>query len=139
MLIIFSYFSFSGVVSMDLNADKHEIIGNPSHPILYPSTDVSFTGQLNFYHRFLNTAFYLTWQAFIKYWNFQQDRVIRKYFGDHMPPVYELEKNVSMFFTNTNPVFHTARPLGPQTINVGGGLNIEKPKPLPSVSCDAPT
>ncbi|KAJ8910848.1 hypothetical protein NQ315_015583 [Exocentrus adspersus] len=40
-------------------------------------------------------------------------------------------KDISMMFINANPLFNTVRPLRPTTINVGGGIHLLKPQPLP--------
>ncbi|CAG9767677.1 unnamed protein product [Ceutorhynchus assimilis] len=122
-----------GIMSMDAHQNVHNAVGNPTHPILYPHFDLAYTGKLNFKQRFMSIAVNFIWQFYLNKINKELDRVvIKKYFGENMPPLKELEKKVGMIFINSNPVFHGVRPLTVRTVNVGGGLHIEaQPTPLP--------
>ncbi|KAH1003452.1 hypothetical protein HUJ04_003376 [Dendroctonus ponderosae] len=123
---------FIGVVSMDAASDVHNIIGNPTHPILYPALDLGFSGELNLKLRLGRTLFYLAWNAYVTYSiRPRENELIQKHFGSEFPLVENLNKMASLLFINVNPVFHIQRPLNAQTINVGGGLHIQPPKSLP--------
>ena len=48
------------------------------------------------------------------------------------PPLYDVEKNISLVFTNTHPSFTYPRTLPPQVIEVGG-IHCRPANPLPTV------
>ena len=56
-----------------------------------------------------------------------QDKVI-----PDCPPLYDVEKNISLVFTNTHPSFTYPRTLPPQVIEVGG-IHCRPANPLPTV------
>lgn len=125
---------FIGLVPLDALGLAHEAIGNPTNPGLYPDFMLPFTGELNFLERMVSTLFwvwirlYSTWYVYPR-----EDATIRKHFGENMPPLKDMERNISMLFLNLNPVFHTVRPLVSTTISIGGGTHLESDKPLPKV------
>ncbi|KAL1516686.1 hypothetical protein ABEB36_000566 [Hypothenemus hampei] len=125
--------SWIGVVSMDLNHDKHALLGNPMHPVLYPAFDLGMSSKepLTFKQRFISCIYYVFWNICSKYFNLKQDALLKKHFGPNVPSLQKLEKTVSLVMTNSNPIFHKARPLGPKTINIGGGLQIAQSNTLP--------
>ncbi|KAJ8981279.1 hypothetical protein NQ317_004015 [Molorchus minor] len=55
------------------------------------------------------------------------EEIAKKYFGQDLPPLEIIIKNVSMVFLNTHPVFNV-RPLGPGFIHIGGGIHLEDAK-----------
>lgn len=60
----------------------------------------------------------------------------KKYFGEDLPTFAEIQNNMSALFISTHPVTHTVRPSNLNTINIGSGTIMKKPKPLPKVSLD---
>ena len=71
---------------------------------------------------------------FSHYWHMSSIRttVQRLAFPD-CPPLIEIEKNVSLVFTNTHPAFTYPRTLPPQVIEVGG-IHCRPAKLLPAAS-----
>ncbi|XP_050311787.1 UDP-glucosyltransferase 2-like [Anthonomus grandis grandis] len=118
--------------SMDTTSVNHQLLGNPAHPLLYPPQDAGFIGKPTFGQRILSTLGHLVMIVIEKLVRQSMDTIVKKHFGADTPPLEELEQKINFFFINTNPVFYTARPLGLQTINLGGGLHFEPPKPLPT-------
>lgn len=125
---------FIGVVPLDALGLAHEAIGNPTNPALYPDFMLPFSGELNYLERMISAVFWV-WIRCYSWWYVypREDVTIRKHFGENMPPLKDMERNISMLFLNLNPVFHTVRPLGPTTISIGGGTHLESDKPLPKV------
>jgi glucuronosyltransferase len=57
--------------------------------------------------------------------------IIRQQVIPDCPPLYDIEKNISLVFTNTHPSFTYPRALPPQVIEVGG-IHCRPAKPLPA-------
>lgn len=125
---------FIGLVPLDALGLAHDAIGNPTNPALYPDFFLPFSGEMNFFERVVSAVFWV-WIRYYssKYVYPREDVMIRKHFGEHMPQLKDMERNISMLFLNLNPVFHTVRPLVPGTISVGGGTHLESNRPLPKV------
>ncbi|KAK5639930.1 hypothetical protein RI129_010741 [Pyrocoelia pectoralis] len=120
------------ILSADVSFGIHQIMGNPTHPALYPHICHSYDEQLTFFQRlgsFLSTCL-LTVLAIPT--DILTNNMVEKYFGPNYPPLAEIMRNTSMVFINTDPVLHRIRPLVPTVVQIGGGLHIKPPKPLPS-------
>lgn len=125
---------FIGLMSYDAQTRIHLVLGNPINPVLYPDPFQPFAMNLSFKERVLNTLLFLGywWHGrFVLYPG--EDLIVRKHFGESMPKLHDIEKNISLLFINTNPAFNVPRPLGPNTISINGGLHLRKPQPLPKV------
>ncbi|KAL3288270.1 hypothetical protein HHI36_002718 [Cryptolaemus montrouzieri] len=121
------------ISSFGLTSVLHDIIGNQNHPILYPD---AFCGYLNpikniwekidsFY---VNMVFYL-YSKFVgmpKY-----DKMARTYFGEDMPYVEDLVRNVSIMFGNVDPIFSDRRAIAPNYKEVWN-IHLKAPQPLPA-------
>ncbi|KAK5639920.1 hypothetical protein RI129_010731 [Pyrocoelia pectoralis] len=120
------------ILSVDAGAGIHQIMGNPTHPALYPEIYYAFDEQLTFFQRlgsFLSIylGIVIGIQPYIV-----TNNMVQKYFGSNYPPLYEIMYNISMLFLNTDPVLHRIRPSVPTVVQIGGGLHIKAPTPLPS-------
>ncbi|CAH1156164.1 unnamed protein product [Phaedon cochleariae] len=120
---------FIGIQSMDFQNYYHGDSGNPTHPAAFPEIFSPFYGKLTFSERILsfllNTLMYLN--------NLipgGEDEVIKKHFGDDMPPMRDIMYNFSMMFLNVHPAFY-ARPMGPAFLSIGGGTHLTPVKSLP--------
>lgn len=125
---------FIGVVPLDALGLAHENVGNPTHPSLYPDFTLPFGGDLNFFERLFG-AFYWVWVRFYT-WRYlypMENETIKKHFGEEMPDLQSIERNISMLFLNINYIFHPVRPLVPATISIGGGGHLDAGKALPKV------
>lgn len=126
---------FIGIASMDCPQRIHAQIGNAMHPVFYPDHFLSFSFPLDFPQRIISTL--LTWSNwYLQYWIQypKQTEIARKHFGKDLRNLQEIEKDISLLILNMNPVIQRTRPTGMNTIFIGGGLHIEKPKSLPTVS-----
>ncbi|XP_073961140.1 UDP-glucosyltransferase 2-like [Choristoneura fumiferana] len=110
--------------------NNYEVIGAPTHPLVYPFV--------------LNTRLYnLTyWEKLIELYNYYnhmsvyldleeyENTVLKRIFGSDVPPLSELQNNVEMLFLNINPVWEGNRPVPPGVIYMGG-LHQKPEKELP--------
>lgn len=64
----------------------------------------------------------------------RDNKFIRKRFGDDVPDVATIAKNISLILVNQHYSFTGPRPLSNQVIEVSG-IHIKPPKPLPQVTC----
>ncbi|XP_018565809.1 UDP-glucuronosyltransferase 1-9-like isoform X2 [Anoplophora glabripennis] len=124
-----------GVVSMDTTIEGHMSAGNPTHPVMYPDRDMPYPLPLTLKERMLNTLHWLVDRVMNEIFLNLQDRVASKCLGQQIP-LNDIIKNVSLVFINANPLFNVVRPLGPKTVNIGGGVHLMEPQPLPTLPHD---
>ncbi|KAJ3662472.1 hypothetical protein Zmor_006820 [Zophobas morio] len=123
---------FIGMISLDAPSRIHAAVGNPVHPVLYPDYDLPFDKNLTFWERLISTIFQCFMMWYTEYrLHPREEATIRKHFGNNTPSINEIQKNMSMLFINVNPIFHNIRPMVPATVQIGGGLHLNDPKPLP--------
>ncbi|XP_018561622.1 UDP-glucuronosyltransferase 2B31 [Anoplophora glabripennis] len=123
---------YIALASMEIANFYHKALGNPIHPVLYPEILLPFERDLKFSERLLSTL-YVIWGIVHKkytYGSSVEELMAKKYFGEDLPSLQRITRNVSMVFVNTHPVFNV-RPLGPGFVRIGGGMHLEEPKPLP--------
>ncbi|KAK5648509.1 hypothetical protein RI129_003401 [Pyrocoelia pectoralis] len=120
-----------GITSLGALLPGHDSIGNPTHPILNPDILLPFTGNLGFNDR-LFSVYYSIWFRYYYYYHVipDQDKVVKKYIGEDLPYLGDIEKNISLLFVNVNPILHPIRPNVPTVIELGK-MHIRPKKPLP--------
>lgn len=125
-----------GISSLDAPLQYHYVMGNQIHPAFNPDYNLQVKNYegLSFFERFLSMMYNYV------YLNIHLDSYLdelsvseRKYFGDDMPHLQDVQNNVSMFFITTHPVTHDIRALQPNTIQIGSGMHIKEPQNLPQV------
>ncbi|CAH0697336.1 unnamed protein product [Spodoptera exigua] len=111
--------------------DNYENIGAPVHPILYPALTRQRLHNLTLVEKV--TEIYNDFQLKMVYRNLEEveNQILRKHFGDDVPPVTELNNNVDMLFLNINPIFEGIRPVPPSVVYMGG-LHQKPNKELPA-------
>lgn len=121
-----------GLTSLDAQIFGHDAVGNPTHPALYPDITLPFGYNLNLLERTVSTIFSL-YIRYIGVTNIypREDKSVQKHFGSNYSKLQDVQKKVSMLFTNVNPIFHNPRPILPSVIQIGGGTHIGTKKPLP--------
>ncbi|CAH0547825.1 unnamed protein product [Brassicogethes aeneus] len=124
---------FIGLVSLDAPPVIHRAVGNPTNPILYPDTVMPFTSNLTFKQRVVSFLANIGFYVFSTYFFYpNEDANVAKHFeGYTIRPLNDIQHDMDMLFINVNPVFHKLRPLGPNTIQIGGGTHLKEAKPLP--------
>lgn len=124
-----------GMSSLNLLETTHHAIGNPTHPVLFPDIFTTFGDHLTFWEK-IEAVLYSIWWKYMYYikWMPHFDREMRRYCGEDMPYLADLEGNMSMVFINTNPILHGPRPYSQAVVELGGMMHIHPKKPLPPVS-----
>lgn len=125
---------FIGVESMDAYYIPHAVMGNPTHPVLYPYMDVGFTEHLSFSQRMKSTLLNFFMRYYLMYYfnPLKNERVTRNFRVGSIS-VQEYYEKVSLLFINANPVFCNTRPIVAGTINLGEGIHVVEAKELPKV------
>lgn len=99
----------------------HEVVGNPNHPVAFPSIFMPFSEDLSLFQRVASTIFTLK----SRYLYFteelpKQDEIVKKFFGASTPSIWEIESNADLLLVNSYLTLGNARPVGPTTIHMGG-------------------
>ncbi|XP_046737948.1 UDP-glycosyltransferase UGT5-like [Diprion similis] len=122
-----------GVSSMGLNFNVQYAIGNPimpSHPSNW-DPEQKFTGKLTLWQRIKNFAW--TWKYLYDYSRTYmpvQRAIASKYFGNDIPDISEIEKNISLVLVNQQAPIAYLRPNVPKMIDFGGFHIAKKMKPM---------
>ncbi|KAF2886562.1 hypothetical protein ILUMI_19612 [Ignelater luminosus] len=118
--------------SLDGTSFNYHGIGNPSHPATHPDFLLPFSGRLTFFQRLISTA-YLSFTYYIDTFHIApfQELLVKRYFGKDYPSLNELLRTTSGIFVNTDNAFRETRPLLMSVAQIGGGIHMKLPKPLP--------
>lgn len=125
---------FIGVLSLDAHQITHSLLGNPTHPVLYPHYDLGFGEELSFFQRVSSFSFDFMICYVMTYLHItdMNDKMSR-YFNAESFDFEKMQNYIKLLFINVSPVFLITRPVVPATINIGGGFHIEEAKKLPQV------
>ncbi|KAG5871634.1 hypothetical protein JTB14_031314 [Gonioctena quinquepunctata] len=120
-----------GISSCGVFLHTHDAVGNPTHPIISPDSMLNSEGDLSFTGKFQSFLFNI-WYRIIYYWYAlpRADKATRKIFGNDMPYLGDIERNISLLLLNVNPILHTVRANVPNVIEVNQ-MHIKEKKPLP--------
>ncbi|KAJ8974385.1 hypothetical protein NQ317_006164 [Molorchus minor] len=108
------------VSSMDSIGYIHQVMGNPTHPVLNPEIASSFHGKLTLSQRIISTIYnwyvtsYLVNEAYPR-----QEGVMHKYFNTTRSLI-DIIQDTNLMLLNVNPIIQGVRAVGPTTINFGG-------------------
>ncbi|XP_046751368.1 uncharacterized protein LOC124414463 [Diprion similis] len=122
-----------GITSLALPANVQYGIGSPilsSHPSNW-DCGATVVGKLSLWQRVKN--FVKTWRFL--YWYMTDfmpanQAIARKYFGNNLPDLRDLERNISLIFVNQHAPITYVRPNTPKIIDIGGFHVSEQVKPL---------
>lgn len=112
--------------------DNFDIIGAPSHPILYPAITRRRIHNLSAWEKISEIYQQFLLDIMILRHEEKDNAMIRKYLGDEAPTLRELLNNVDMLFLNCYPIFEGIRPV-PQSVVYLGGMHQNPEKELPEV------
>ncbi|XP_047519263.1 UDP-glycosyltransferase UGT5-like isoform X1 [Pieris napi] len=122
--ILFSHLYKAPVIaisSFGMAFGGEDLVGAPSHPILYPNMLHQRLHNLTFWEK-LNEFYKHYW--IVNMWKsseYKDFNIFKKYFGgDDVPPYKELNKNVDMMFLNIHPIWSHNQPLPPNVISIWG-------------------
>ncbi|XP_044731269.1 UDP-glycosyltransferase UGT4-like [Chrysoperla carnea] len=120
-----------GISSYTIFLHGHDAIGNPTHPIYQPNAWDQFRDPSSLLDRVLSV--YTTIKARLYYNHFvlpKQNYLVQKNFGKLVNrSIEEMEHDVSLVLTNTNPILHGAYPKVANLIEFGG-IHMQKFVPL---------
>lgn len=108
-------------------------IANPENPAYIPSYFTEYTDRMSFWDRLINTLH----NEVVKWWYYYYSelptyRIGSKYFGDDLPSLSVIARNVSLILVNSHFSINQLRPTVPAVVEVGG-LHIQSPNKLPQV------
>lgn len=114
-------------------ADLAFILGDYEHTEYIPLILTSFTDRMTLFERTLNTVLVHLSAKIPKYlYTPEYDRLIQSYLPG-CPSTIDIEKNVSLLFTNTHPSFSYSRAKPPAIIEIGA-IQCRPAQPLSMVS-----
>ncbi|CAG9820048.1 unnamed protein product [Phaedon cochleariae] len=120
-----------GISTLEVFLHTHDTFGNPTHALVTPDMMLGFKGDLTFANKVESLLFNI-WYRMLYYWYAlpNADKVARKYFGEDIPYLGDIERNTSLLLVNLNPIMHGVRPNVPNVIEINQ-IHIKKKKPLP--------
>jgi glucuronosyltransferase len=106
---------------------------NPDNPAYIPSYFTEYTDRMSFWERLMNVLH----NEVVKWWYYYYSelptyRINSKYFGDDLPHLSVIARNVSLILVNSHFSINQLRPTVPAVVEVGG-LHIQRPNKLPQV------
>ncbi|KAK4872738.1 hypothetical protein RN001_014767 [Aquatica leii] len=120
------------MTSLDASSNLLTIMGNPTHPVVYPDALLPLQDNSSLLNRILLVVFSVYFGSFpALFFRPSQQSIIYKYFGTNYPSVEELHNEISLALVNSDPIFHQVKPLLPTVVQFGGGSHRAAVKPLP--------
>ncbi|VVD03918.1 unnamed protein product [Leptidea sinapis] len=108
-----------------------EMVGAANHPLLYPLAvrekfdDLSMIDKVR--------EMYIQYKQEKIFYDLEENenRMVRKYLGNDVPSLTELQDNVALVLLNVHSIWDYNRPV-PANVVYLGGLHLKEPKPLPN-------
>lgn len=110
-----------GITNGGAYINAHEALGNPNHPVGYPSIFMPFTEDLSLLQR-ISSVFFAIWYRFYYYTEEipKQNLIASENFGAQIPNLLEIEQSADLLLINSYQALGNVRPVGPTTIYLGG-------------------
>lgn len=110
-----------GITNGGAYINAHEALGNPNHPIGYPSIFMPFSEDLNLLQR-ISSVFFTIWYRFYYYTEEipLQNAIANQNFGAQIPDLFEIERQADLLLINSYQALGNVRPVGPTTVYLGG-------------------
>ncbi|KAF5280027.1 hypothetical protein FQA39_LY05408 [Lamprigera yunnana] len=110
-------------------------LGNPSNPAYIPNHFMNAPYPMTFFDRVETTIANIVQDIIYNYYfvGVKNQEVAKKVFGNDLPPLCDIARNVTLMLLNSHFSLNYARPFVPAIIEVGG-MHIEKPKQLSKVT-----
>ncbi|XP_063618858.1 UDP-glucosyltransferase 2-like isoform X1 [Cydia splendana] len=108
------------VSSLGAIFDNYEVIGAPTHPLLYPDVMNSRIYNLSLWEKvglYYNT---FTLKNLHKNVEAKENTIVRRIFGEDTPALSELQNNIDMLFLNIHPIWESNHPVPPSVVHIGG-------------------
>ncbi|XP_075985930.1 UDP-glucosyltransferase 2-like [Anticarsia gemmatalis] len=117
--------------SFDVFADSYGMVGAPVHPLLYPCMIRQRINNPTKWEKITELFKHYVVLGVFNRAKHNGHAMLKKHYGDDLPSMDELIKNVHMVFLNINPIFLGIRPVPPNVIHLGG-LHQKPEKELPA-------
>ncbi|KAJ6648180.1 UDP-glycosyltransferase UGT5 [Pseudolycoriella hygida] len=121
---------FIGLSSTEIISYHYDRLGIPLLPSHVPTSVSDYTDKMSFLQRLSNWiaghSFPMLRRMFMDQ---SDDALLRKQFGDDMPSVTEISKQISLMFVNTHYSLSGPKLLPPTVVELGGA-HIKKPKAI---------
>uniref|UniRef100_A0A182PDZ5 UDP-glycosyltransferases domain-containing protein n=1 Tax=Anopheles epiroticus TaxID=199890 RepID=A0A182PDZ5_9DIPT len=110
-----------GIANGGAYINAHEALGNPNHPIGYPSIFMPFSEDLSLLQR-ISSVLFTVWYRFYYYTEEipAQNLIAKRSFGDHISDLRQIEQNADLLLINAYQQLGNVRPVGPTTVYLGG-------------------
>lgn len=132
----FSYLYKAPVIEFSSFGGLYETFGKTgaaTNPLLYPIITRQRLNNLTFWEKI--SELYNQFDAEYVFASLEEseNKMLQQIFGERIPSISELKKNIEMLFLNVHPVWDYNRPVPPNTIYLGG-LHQNAAKELPKVN-----
>ncbi|XP_034829861.1 UDP-glucosyltransferase 2-like [Maniola hyperantus] len=109
---------------------NYEIVGASTHPLLYPTLAQQRIYNLTNYEKL--QQLYNRWRTERSFDIIEEDydELLRKIFGQDVPPIRDLYNNVHMLFLNVHPIWTDNQPVPTSVVHIGG-IHNHSPQKLP--------
>ena len=123
------------VATFGLMAVNYNILGNPSHPLLYPDVLFGFHNVEKSLWSKIESVLWSLWSWYHHHYILvpRSQGIAERYFGESVSYIGALEASQSMLFMNLNPVVYPPKPNVPAIVEMDQ-MHIKPAKPLPEVS-----
>uniref|UniRef100_A0A182QFK8 UDP-glycosyltransferases domain-containing protein n=1 Tax=Anopheles farauti TaxID=69004 RepID=A0A182QFK8_9DIPT len=110
-----------GIANGGAFINAHEALGNPNHPIGYPSIFMPFSEDLSLLQR-ISSVLFTVWYRFYYYTEEipAQNVIARTNFGEQISDLRQIEQNADLLLINAHQQLGNVRPVGPTTVYLGG-------------------
>ncbi|XP_069190581.1 UDP-glycosyltransferase UGT5 isoform X2 [Procambarus clarkii] len=114
-----------------LDYRQSAVLGNVLHPAYVPNHKSDFPQPISLWHRFLNTMIHIAIAVYWRKWTIVPltQKEISAQFPE-LPPLLDLERNMSLALMNTHFSIGIPLPLLPSQVEVGG-MHCRPARPLP--------
>ncbi|GLG97712.1 UDP-glucuronosyltransferase, partial [Gryllus bimaculatus] len=108
-----------------------EMSGSPNTPSYINVGNLPYPQHLTFIQRTINFIVHSFVKAYRRLIHLpKQHEIAQKYLGKNIPPIEDIEKNISIILSNIHYSYDYTRPLTPSLIPIGG-MHIKPAKQLP--------
>ncbi|KAI5642686.1 UDP-glucoronosyl and UDP-glucosyl transferase domain-containing protein [Phthorimaea operculella] len=107
-----------------------EAFGAPTHPLLYPVMFHQRIYNLTIWEKITNVYRHYQMTSLLQMTEELENKIVKKHFGETLPPVNQFHDNVDMLFLNLHPIFEDNRPVPPSVVYIWG-VHSKPQKELP--------
>jgi len=122
---------YVGLASCGLFPYQFDRVALPDTPSYITSIYVGFTDEMSFNERLVNWITMKTMKLMYRIVERKDNQLLKEKFGDGIPDVQDLAKDIKMLLVNQHFSMSGSRPLSPQVIEIGG-IHIRREKEIPS-------